>query len=110
MPLCGGWSLRRPGLLPGLGIAVDMEKIPIRQETIEVCELLEVNPYQLQSGGYLYLRPSEANILTRDEFPGTVIGVVHSGKDKAIRCKEGIRYINRPEPDELERLGILSGL
>ena len=98
------WQLAKES---GMGIAVDMEQIPIRQETIEVCELLEVNPYQLQSGGYLYLRPSGANILDKEEFSGVVIGVVHSGKDKAIRCKEGIRYINRPEPDELERLGIL---
>ena len=31
----------------GVGLCVDLKKIPIRQETIEICEFFNLNPYQL---------------------------------------------------------------
>ena len=30
---------------------VDLRRIPIRQETIEVCERLDVDPYKLEAKG-----------------------------------------------------------
>ena len=35
----------------GTGIKVDFKKIPIKQETIEVCEIFDINPYALKSAG-----------------------------------------------------------
>ena len=29
----------------GVGLEIDLKKIPIRQETVEVCEFFGVNPY-----------------------------------------------------------------
>ena len=35
----------------GVGLEIDLKKIPIRQETIEICEFFNLNPYQLISSG-----------------------------------------------------------
>ena len=35
-----------------VGLEMDFTKVPIRQETIEICEIFDVNPYKLQSGNY----------------------------------------------------------
>ena len=34
----------------GVGLEIDLKKIPIRQETIEICEFFDLNPYKLLSG------------------------------------------------------------
>lgn len=35
----------------GVGLEIDLKKLPIRQETVEICNLLDLNPYELISGG-----------------------------------------------------------
>lgn len=81
-----------------VGLTVDQQKIPIRQETIEICELLDVSPYLLQSGGFLYLTESGENV------GGTVIGRTNSSRDRVVIGLEGKRFLNRPGMDEIERL------
>lgn len=39
----------------GVGLCVDLKKIPIRQETIEICEFFNLNPYQLISSGSMLI-------------------------------------------------------
>lgn len=39
----------------GVGLTIDMKKLPLRQETVEVCEFCNVNPYELRSGGSLII-------------------------------------------------------
>ena len=39
----------------GVGLTIDLKKLPIRQETVEVCECLGANPYELMSGGCLIM-------------------------------------------------------
>ena len=34
-----------------VGLEADFRKVPIRQETIEVCEIFDLNPYKLQADG-----------------------------------------------------------
>lgn len=34
----------------GIGVEVELEKIPIRQEMVEICEFYDLNPYQLKIG------------------------------------------------------------
>ncbi len=31
----------------GVGLEIDLKKLPIRQETVEICEILGINPYEL---------------------------------------------------------------
>ena len=39
----------------GVGLSADLRSVPIRQETIEICEIFDVNPYRLLSGGSVLL-------------------------------------------------------
>ena len=39
-----------------VGLEIDLRKLPVRQETIELCEFFDLNPYELLSGGCLSLR------------------------------------------------------
>ena len=38
-----------------VGLDIDLKKIPIRQETVEVCEALGLNPYILMSSGSMMI-------------------------------------------------------
>ena len=46
--LSGLWKMAEAS---GVGMDVDLRRIPIRQETIEVCERLDVDPYKLEAKG-----------------------------------------------------------
>lgn len=62
--VCGVQVVSRGGIFAGLwemaeeagvGLEADLRKIPVRQETIEICEVFGENPYELSSGGCLIL-------------------------------------------------------
>lgn len=90
------------------GLDLDMKKISILQETIEVCEHFRLNPYQMIStGSFLAVTDNGevlADALTKMEIPASVIGRTVNNNDKIIHNGEEIRYIDRPAPDELLRL------
>lgn len=95
----------------GLGFELDLRKVPVRQETIEICELLEVNPYHLYSESCMIAIVPEAGALVTnllDEGINAVI-VGHTTDKKAhILHNDGTEsHLNRPEPDELNRLGLI---
>lgn len=92
----------------GLGMELDLKKIAVRQETIEVCEYFRLNPYQLTSGGsFLMLAEhggAAAEALRQKGIAAAVIGQLNGGNDKVIRNGEDMRYIDRPAPDELMKI------
>ena len=63
---------------------VDLRRIPIRQETIEVCERLDVDPYKLEAKGSVLIGTAQGDALVRElEAHGihaAVIGYADSGK------------------------------
>lgn len=91
----------------GCGLEVDLKKIPIRQETVEVCELFGVNPYQIFSGGSLLMVTKDAEGLVRRlqdaGISAAVIGRLTDGADKILRNGTEVRYLDRPQMDELYR-------
>ena len=50
----------------GVGLEIDLKKIPIRQETVEVCEFFGVNPYLLISSGCMLMAAQDGNHLVRE--------------------------------------------
>jgi hydrogenase maturation factor len=91
-----------------LGVEFSLRKIPIRQETIEVCELFGLNPYRLYSGG-CWLLASENGGRTVEElaekgFNGAVIGRITKGISRIITDAGQRGFLNRPQPDELEKV------
>lgn len=91
-----------------LGLNLDLKKIAVRQETIEVCEYFRLNPYQLASGGsFLMLTENGealADALNQKGIQAAVIGQLTDSNDKIIHNGEDMRYIDRPAPDELMKV------
>ncbi|HBA49312.1 MAG TPA: hypothetical protein DCZ91_16270 [Lachnospiraceae bacterium] len=87
----------------GVGMTVEMRKLPLRQETVEVCECCNVNPYELMSGGCLIMAcsdgPGLAGALEAEGIPAAVVGKVTDSKDRILVNGDEIRYMNRPGRD-----------
>lgn len=91
----------------GVGLIIDLKKIPLRQETVEVCEYCNVNPYELLSGGCLLMVTEDGEglkaALEAEEIPAAVIGRTTDNKERIIRNEEEVRYMDRPQNDSLYR-------
>ena len=81
------WTL---GEMLASGLEVEQLKIPIKQETIEICEILDISPYEIPSRGYVYVMPD-------GEIPliGNVIGKTRFDNDRVIIMKEVTRFLNK---------------
>ena len=92
----------------GVGLEVDLKKIPVRQETIEICEYFDINPYYLYSAGALLVGTAHGEALVSylgaQGIPASVIGRVTDGNDRVIRNGSEQRYLDRPKPDEWYRI------
>lgn len=89
----------------GVGLTIDMKKLPLRQETVEVCECCNVNPYLLMSGGSLLMTADDgaalASALAAEQIPAAVVGRVTDSKDRILINDGEIRYLDRPGSDGL---------
>ena len=94
----------------GVGLSADLRSVPIRQETIEICEIFDVNPYKLLSGGSILLgiQGGDAFVqeLRREGIMAAVIGQTNSGNDRLLYSGGNARYLERPAEDEWKRLNI----
>ena len=90
----------------GTGFTVQLKDLPVRQETIEVCEIEEINPYYLYSEGCLLLAANHGDrvcaALRTQGIPAAVIGVLTNKKDKTLCHDSTISCLNRPKKDELD--------
>lgn len=91
-----------------VGLEVDLRKIPIRQETIEICEVFDLNPYQLISSGCMLIGTKNGTRLTealkQAGIPAAVIGYATEGNDRIVINGEERRYLEPPKTDELYRV------
>ena len=94
--------------ISGVGLEIELKKIPIRQETVEVCNFLDLNPYELVSGGSLLIAAENGNELVekmeRAGIPAAVIGRTTSGNDRVIRNGDEKRFLEPAKTDEIHRL------
>lgn len=92
----------------GVGLEIDLKKIPVRQETIEICEFFGLNPYELISGGSMLMAAEDGNQLVHElekaGIPAAVIGKAMAGNDRVLRNEEERRFLEPPNPDELYRV------
>ena len=98
--LCEVWKM---------GIEVEFSKIPIRQETIEICQLVGLNPYQISSkGSYLIFTSQVESIMEELEkkgIPANVIGKTTDKRERLIKRGDYIRHLPRPMmPHQFESL------
>ncbi len=92
----------------GVGLRIELKKIPVKQETIEVCEFVDANPYELLSGGMLLMITDCGEELVRAleniGLHGAVIGKTTDNNDKVVINGEETRFLEPPRGDEIYRL------
>lgn len=89
----------------GVGLSIDLKKIPVKQETIEICEFFDINPYELLSGGSLLLAVEDGVSLVErlgeQGTPACVIGKSIRGNDRVVINGEETRFLGPAGPDEI---------
>lgn len=92
----------------GVGLSIDLKKIPIRQESVEVCEFFGISPYELLSGGSLLMTAKNGEdlvqVLSKRGIPAVVIGKVTGDNDRIVTNEEEKRFLERPKTDEILKI------
>lgn len=90
------------------GIEFSLRQIPVKQETIEVCERYDINPYRLYSKGCLLFVSDNGGELVhnleREGVRAAVIGRVTKGIGRLIIHSESTGYLDRPTDDEIYKV------
>ncbi len=96
------------GAASKVGLEVDLKKIPLKQETVEICEFYDINPYMLISSGSMLVITDQANYLVDrlkvEGIAAAVIGRITEGNDRIIINEEERRFLEPPKSDELYKV------
>lgn len=93
------------------GLRVDLKSVPVLQETIEIANYFDIDPYRMRSAGSLIAVTDDAERLTA-RLAKSGIYAVRIGElspdpkdhDKILMSGEEIRYLDLPQPDELLKI------
>jgi len=98
----------------GLGMEIDLRLIPIRQETVEISEILQVNPYQMYAGGCVLAGTEDPfgliRALEEAGIAAAQIGEIFPGSVRRIHNGETLGYLNIPRRIEQMREGTRQAL
>ena len=96
------------GAASKVGLEVDLKKILLKQETVEICEFYDLNPYLLISSGCMLMITDQANLLVESlkavGITAAVIGRITQGNDRIIINEEERRFLEPPKSDELYKV------
>ncbi len=91
------WQLAEDG---HCGLTADLAAVPIRQETIEVCEFYDINPYEMESRGSLLIAVSDgkkmAAALQDAGIPSEIIGETTDSAERVFLFRDKKRYLTPP--------------
>ena len=106
----GLWELAAKN---SVGLVTDLCSIPVRQETIEVCEYFDLNPYELLAGGSLLITcPNGGDMvkaLTDCGVASAVVGKITEGNDRIIRHEDESRFLEPVRGDEIYKYYVKKG-
>lgn len=92
----GLWDM---GKQAGVGLKVYCKKIPVKQETIEICNFFDVNPYQMNSEGCALLLSENGYRLRERLFErgifSEVIGFTTEDNDRVVINGEERRFLQK---------------
>lgn len=92
----------------GVGLEIDIKKIPVKQETIEICNYFDINPYELISSGSMLIAADNGYDLVRElekeGIHGAVVGKATEGNDRIVINREEHRFLEPPKTDELYKV------
>lgn len=99
----GLWNM---GEAAGVGLNVYMKDIPVRQETVEICNFFDVNPYQMQSEGSCLLLTENGYRLKRSlrekGISSEIIGFTTENNDRVVINREEKRYLQKHYEEALD--------
>lgn len=89
----------------GVGLTIDLKKLPIKQATVEICNFFDINPYELMSSGSMLMAADNGHDLVRElerqHIHAVVAGKVTEGNDRVVLNGEETRFLEPPKTDEL---------
>lgn len=89
------------------GFDIDFSKIALKQETVEICEFYQLNPYLMTSAGSFLLVTGQSeeviDCLAEQGVSAVRLGCMKEQNARAIKNGEETRYLDRPAADELAR-------
>lgn len=101
----GLWELSEK---TGLGVIAELDRILVRQETIEMCENYGLNPYKMLSNGAVLMVTKDGEglkeYLNENHVKSHIIGKLKNNNDKALIKNDEKRYIEAPRGDEIYRV------
>lgn len=100
------WQL---GVAMNLGLKVSHKSIPVKQETIEICNYYDINPYMLEGTGACLVVAQEgeslSNNLRQSGFAATVIGKTTKDKNRIVVINEDEkRFLAPVKGDEIYKV------
>lgn len=91
------------------GFEIDYSAVPVSQISVEICEMYDLDPWRVFSGGCCLMIADNAkrvkSELEAQGFTAKTVGYVRDDKDKLICHRETVSRADRPKRDEL--LGVL---
>ena len=92
----------------GIGLDIDLKKLPIRQDTIEISEFFDINPYKLLSGGSLIIIAADGARVVRElEKTGqnaVIVGATTDSNDRVLISGEERRFLETAQTDEIYKV------
>lgn len=92
----------------GLGVKIELQKIPVWQETIEVSEVFDINPYMLDGTGSLLIVTNNGerlvDVLEEKGINASVIGIITSDKNRVLINGDETRFLEPQRGDEIYKL------
>ena len=99
------WEL---GESSGVGMTVNLKDIPIRQETVEICNFYDINPYCLISSGCMLMAAPDGeklvDALHEHGIYACIIGKTNDSNDRVVMNDGERRFLTPPETDELYKI------
>lgn len=89
----------------GLGARIQLKKVPLKQETVEICDYFNISPYQLLSVGAVLLTATHGQKVLAElaaaGIPAVIIGHLTDDNDRVVLNEEEVRFL---EPFRYESL------
>ena len=94
--------------IAGRGLEVDIKKIPVKQEVIEICIFFDISPYEMKSKGMVLMVLKEPEALVEyfksEGIPAAIIGKIREDNDKLILNGEAVRYLDKIKQDSTDKI------
>ena len=94
--------------LIGKGVSVNLKDIPVKQEIIELCNFLDINPYEMKSSGMLLMVTDDKDgLLKAFEEAGinaAAIGNISDNNDKVVINGEEKRFLDKIKQDSIYKI------